>query len=117
MNQGILIIRGHNVLRFRKMDYTEHADAKQLRMEKVVEHIQSGFQSGKRWKQENLFQGQELESNLEPNRDDSAITKSAEENPLTVAERLPRKPAIKEKRAPRFTKVEDLFSKDKGENN
>lgn len=32
LNQGILIIRGHNVLRFRKMDYTEHADAKQLRI-------------------------------------------------------------------------------------
>lgn len=118
LNQGILIIRGHNVLRFRKMDYTEHADAKQLRMEKVVEHIPKWFPKWEEMqKQENLFQGQELESNLEPNRDDSAITKSAEENPLTVAERLPRKPAIKEKRAPRFTKVEDLFSKDKGENN
>ena len=106
------------MLRFRKMDYTEHADAKQLRMEKVVEHIPKWFPKWEEMqKQENLFQGQELESNLEPNRDDSAITKSAEENPLTVAERLPRKPAIKEKRAPRFTKVEDLFSKDKGENN
>lgn len=100
------------------MDYTEHADAKQLRMEKVVEHIPKWFPKWEEMqKQENLFQGQELESNLEPNRDDSALTKSAEENPLTVAERLPRKPAIKEKRAPRFTKVEDLFSKDKGENN
>ena len=80
LNQGILIIRGHNVLRFRKMDYTEHADAKQLRMEKVVEHIPKWFPKWEEMqKQENLFQGQELESNLEPNRDDSAITKSAEE--------------------------------------
>ena len=45
LDQGILIIRGHNVLRFKKMDYTEHADAGKLKMEKVVDHIPDWYRT------------------------------------------------------------------------
>lgn len=39
LDQGLLIIRGQKVLRFRKMDYTEHPDSSKLKMEKVEVHI------------------------------------------------------------------------------
>lgn len=39
LDQGLLIIRGQKVLRFRKMDYTEHPDSSKLKMEKVEAHI------------------------------------------------------------------------------
>lgn len=42
-DQGLLIIRGHNVHRFRKMDYTEHADAGKLSPKKVSAHIPAWY--------------------------------------------------------------------------
>ena len=52
LDQGILIIRGHNVLRFKKMDYTEHADAGKLKMEKVVDHIPDWYRKWEKQQQE-----------------------------------------------------------------
>lgn len=39
IDQMLLIIRGQKVLKLRKMDYTEHPDAKCLKLEKTNEHI------------------------------------------------------------------------------
>ena len=52
LDQGILIIRGHNVLRFKKMDYTEHADAGKLKMEKIVDHIPDWYRKWEKQQQE-----------------------------------------------------------------
>ena len=48
LDQGLLIIRGQKVCRFRKMDYLEHPDSQYMKLEKVEEHIPEWF---KDWKQ------------------------------------------------------------------
>ena len=40
------------MLRFKKMDYTEHADAGKLKMEKVVDHIPDWYRKWEKQQQE-----------------------------------------------------------------
>ncbi len=44
LDQGLLIIRGQKVCRFRKMDYLEHPDSKHLTLEKVEAHTPDWYQ-------------------------------------------------------------------------
>ena len=44
LDQGLLIIRGQKVCRFRKMDYLEHPDSNYLTLEKVEAHIPDWYQ-------------------------------------------------------------------------
>lgn len=104
LDMGLLIIRGQKVLRFRKMDYTEHADAGKLTMEKVELHIPEWYEIWKREKE--AF--------------------SMEEEPKETYEMQPEQPALdlgmmppkREKKEGRkngtITKVEDLFMKQEG---
>lgn len=52
LDQGLLIIRGQKVLRFKKMDYMEHPDASKLKMEKVDAHIPEWYREWKKEKQQ-----------------------------------------------------------------
>lgn len=52
LDQGLLIIRGQKVLRFKKMDYMEHPDASKLKMEKVDAHIPEWYQEWEKEKQQ-----------------------------------------------------------------
>lgn len=104
LDMGLLIIRGQKVLRFRKMDYTEHADAGKLTMEKVELHIPEWYEIWKREKE--AF--------------------SMEEEPKETYEMQPEQPALdlgmmppkREKKEGRknstIKKVEDLFMKQEG---
>ncbi len=49
LDQGLLIIRGQKVCRFRKMDYLEHPDSRHMTLEKVEEHIPQWYQE---WQEE-----------------------------------------------------------------
>lgn len=111
LNQGILIIRGHNVLKFQKMDYTEHEDAKKLRLEKVLEHIPDWH---KEWEKEksqeqpfsHLGQDNEASISLPP----KSSTDEACEEPLAVDAKPQKKPGKKTESKPGVTRVEDLFA-------
>lgn len=52
LDQGLLIIRGQKVCRFRKMDYLEHPDSKYLAMEKVEAHIPDWYQKSQEEKEQ-----------------------------------------------------------------
>lgn len=39
MQEALVIIRGHNVMRVRKLDYTRHPMAKRLKLKKTTEHM------------------------------------------------------------------------------
>lgn len=52
LDQGLLIIRGQKVCRFRKMDYLEHPDSKYLTMEKVEAHIPDWYQKSQEEKEQ-----------------------------------------------------------------
>lgn len=118
LDQGLLIIRGQNVLRFRKMDYTEHVDAKKLRMEKVEEHIPDWY---RKWEQEKMQFCMRDHSDKEQERREEAESDMEAENTvkedvLAVDTMIPKK----EKRSSRknngrtVMKVEDLFSQKEG---
>lgn len=118
LDQGLLIIRGQNVLRFRKMDYTEHVDAKKLRMEKVEEHIPDWY---RKWEQEKMQFCMQDHSDKEQERREEAESDMEAENTvkedvLAVDTMIPKK----EKRSSRknngrtVMKVEDLFSQKEG---
>lgn len=59
LDQGILIIRGQKILRFRKFDYTEHPDSENLKLEKTDAHIPNWYQQLKEEKE--YFQIQKIE--------------------------------------------------------
>lgn len=118
LDQGLLIIRGQNVLRFRKMDYTEHVDAKKLRMEKVEEHIPDWY---RKWEQEKMQFCMQDHSDKEQERREEAESDMEAENTvkedvLAVDTMIPKK----EKRSSRknngrtVMKVEDLFLQKEG---
>ncbi len=52
LDQGLLIIRGQKVCRFRKMDYLEHPDSKHLVLEKVEAHIPDWYQKSQEEKKQ-----------------------------------------------------------------
>ena len=95
LDQGLLIIRGQKVLRFRKMDYTEHVDAKKLRMEKVEAHIPDWYH---KWEQEKA------------QYDRKTGTEEAEDV-LAVDTAFPKKEKKGSRKSGKTVmKVEDLFS-------
>ncbi|WP_283683467.1 VirD4-like conjugal transfer protein, CD1115 family [Parablautia sp. Marseille-Q6255] len=101
LDMGLLIIRGQKVMRFRKMDYTEHADAGKLTMEKVEQHIPKWYEAWK-WEKD-VFSVKE-----EPKE-------AYETQPEQVILDLGMMPPKREKKDDRkngvVTKVEDLFEK------
>lgn len=141
LDQGLLIIRGQKVCRFRKMDYLEHPDAKQMTLEKVEAHIPKWYQKVQEEKQnfqiyEEKKQTEEKESldatwkeELRENHSyeeadrkeewenrEEAEEKEAEplfiDTPMKKKER--RKKAEQKPEGPRITKVEELFADGSG---
>ncbi len=66
LDQGLLIIRGQKVCRFRKMDYLEHPDSKYLAMEKVEAHIPDWYRKSQEEKEQ--FQVFEERKRIRRNR-------------------------------------------------
>lgn len=114
LDQGLLIIRGQKVLRFRKMDYTEHADAKKLQMEKVEAHIPDWYPKWEQEKAEFSIQeetGQELPEERLPMEENG----TAVEDILPIDATAPKKEKRGGKKSGRAViKVEDLFTPKKG---
>lgn len=117
LDQGLLIIRGQKVLRFRKMDYTEHRDAGKLQMEKVENHIPEWYQ---KWEQEKArFCVQDCTEREKESRRDMQYQmemESMEPGDVLAADTvLPRKEKKGSKKSGRAVmKVEDLFSPQEG---
>ena len=110
LNQGILIIRGHNVLKFQKMDYTEHEDAKNLRLEKVVEHIPDWHKEWEKEKaQEQPFSYMGQDDVVSIPLQSESCTNEVVEKPLAVDAKPKRKPGKKTEYKQGVTRVEDLF--------
>lgn len=122
LDQGLLIIRGQKVLRFKKMDYTEHPDSSKLKMEKVEAHIPEWYRE---WEEER----QQFRVYEEQRRRDARIAdewdrrqerQQEEEIPLMVDTDLKKKEnrqkrqgdgqKDKEQKERGVTKVEDLFA-------
>ncbi len=62
LDQGLLIIRGQKVCRFRKMDYLEHPDSKYLTLEKVEAHVPDWYQKNQEEKEKfQVFEEKEAE--------------------------------------------------------
>lgn len=96
LNQGILIIRGHNVLKFQKMDYTEHEDAKKLHLEKVVEHIPDWYKDWEKEKvQEQPFSYMEQDDGVSISYPSKSSKDEVVEEPLAVDAKPKRKPGQK----------------------
>ena len=116
LDQGLLIIRGQKVLRFRKMDYTEHPDAEKLRMEKVEAHIPEWFREWEKEKQS--FQVYEEQKPVDKAWEGEIQAQEGQdrEAPLLVStEWKKEKPQKKQGWRPKETKkgimkVEDLFA-------
>lgn len=77
LDQGLLIIRGQKVCRFRKMDYLEHPDSQYMKLEKVEEHIPEWF---KDWKQEK--QNFKIYAEKKPDLPDKREGRTEARNPL-----------------------------------
>lgn len=111
LDQGLLIIRGQKVCRFRKMDYLEHPDSQYMKLEKVEEHIPEWF---KDWKQEkqNFKIYAEKESDL-PDKKEGGTEAG---NPLTLdtevkkAEKQANAKTSEHQEEKRIMKVEELFA-------
>lgn len=116
LDQGLLIIRGQKVLRFRKMDYTEHPDAEKLRMEKVEAHIPEWFREWEKEKQS--FQVYEEQKTEDSGRKEEIQVQEGQdrEAPLLVStEWKKEKPQKRQGEGSKETKkgimkVEDLFA-------
>ena len=76
LDQGLLIIRGQKVCRFRKMDYLEHPDSRHMTLEKVEEHIPQWYQE---W-QEEKRQFQIHEERRPDERKEAAGAKESQES-------------------------------------
>ncbi|MFR8172715.1 MAG: VirD4-like conjugal transfer protein, CD1115 family [Marvinbryantia sp.] len=110
LDRGLLIIRGQKVLRFRKMDYTEHADAQKLRMEKVETHIPDWYVKWEQEKQQFSVEQKETEETPEQMEwEKREILEADAEVP-----KKERRKGQKEKGSRKITKVEDLFSRQEG---
>lgn len=112
LDQGLLIIRGQKVLRFRKMDYTEHTDAKKLKMEKVEAHIPDWY---RKWEAEKVqFNIPEKENCVQEDETYGTEIKNAvPEEVLEIDAPVPKK-ENKRKGGKTIMKVEDLFAPQEG---
>ena len=115
IDQMLLIIRGQKVLKLRKMDYTEHPDAKHLKLEKTNEHIPNWYREMEAEKKQFQILEKEMED-TECFERELAEERSKEQKPepLTLQDEPVKKPVgKKEKQNSQATvyKVEDLFQK------
>lgn len=138
LDQGLLIIRGQKVCRFRKMDYLEHPDSRHMTLEKVEEHIPKWYQKWQEEKQQfQIYEDAKREAagetqedirreNIQESlfnresafeRDTKEATEEAAEEiqeplalvtPMKKRERM--KTSEKKQAEMRITKVEDLFA-------
>lgn len=119
LDQGLLIIRGQKVLRFRKMDYTEHVDAKKLRMEKVEAHIPDWYHEWKREKaQFNIQDDTDTEpGSREEMREQRKMEEKGAKDTLEVDAAFPKRGKKGSRKSGKtIMKVEDLFSPKEGGN-
>lgn len=111
LDQGLLIIRGQKVCRFRKMDYLEHPDSQYMKLEKVEEHIPEWF---KDWKQEK--QNFKIYAEKEPDLSDKKEGGTEAGNPLTLdtetkkTEKQANAKTSEQQEEKRIMKVEELFA-------
>ena len=111
LDQGLLIIRGQKVCRFRKMDYLEHPDSQYMKLEKVEEHIPEWF---KDWKQEK--QNFKIYAEKEPDLPDKKEGGTEAGNPLTLdteikkTEKQANAKTSEQHEEKRIMKVEELFA-------
>lgn len=111
LDQGLLIIRGQKVCRFRKMDYLEHPDSQYMKLEKVEEHIPEWF---KDWKQEK--QNFKIYAEKEPDLSDKKEGGTEAGNPLTLdteikkTEKQANTKTSEQQEEKRIMKVEELFA-------
>lgn len=111
LDQGLLIIRGQKVCRFRKMDYLEHPDSQYMILEKVEEHIPEWF---KDWKQEK--QNFKIYAEKEPDLPDKKEGGTEAGNPLTLdteikkTEKQANAKTSEQQEEKRIMKVEELFA-------
>lgn len=115
IDQMLLIIRGQKVLKLWKMDYTEHPDAKHLKLEKTNEHIPNWYREMEAEKKQFQILEKEMED-TECFERELAEERSKEQKPepLTLQDEPVKKPVgKKEKQNSQATvyKVEDLFQK------
>lgn len=111
LDQGLLIIRGQKVCRFRKMDYLEHPDSQYMKLERVEEHIPEWF---KDWKQEK--QNFKIYAEKEPDLPDKKEGGTEAGNPLTLdteikkTEKQANAKTSEQQEEKRIMKVEELFA-------
>ncbi|QUO32849.1 type IV secretory system conjugative DNA transfer family protein [Faecalicatena sp. Marseille-Q4148] len=111
LDQGLLIIRGQKVCRFRKMDYLEHPDSQYMKLEKVEEHIPEWF---KDWKQEK--QNFKIYAEKEPDLPDKKEGGTEAGNPFTLdteikkTEKQANAKTSEQQEEKRIMKVEELFA-------
>lgn len=101
------------MLRFKKMDYTEHADAGKLKMEKVVDHIPDWYRKWKKQQQEfQILDEQVYEASDPLEKNESPIKENDVQEPLTVNGAV-QKTKNKKRTSTGNTvmKVDDLFVK------
>jgi len=138
LDQGLLIIRGQKVCRFRKMDYLEHPDARYMTLEKVEEHIPQWYQEWQEekgkfqvyeekrkaeerespetaWKEEPLEAALFEESVIKEQREEPAGEMAKEEKaPLALDTPVKKKERVKKAEGKqeelRITRVEELFA-------
>lgn len=122
LDQGLLIIRGQKVLRFRKMDYTEHPDSSKLKMEKVKAHIPEWYREWEEERQQfRVYEEQrQQDARIADEWDRRQERQLEEESPLMVDTDLKKKEnrqkrqgdgrKDKEQQEKGVTKVEDLFA-------
>ena len=90
LDQGLLIIRGQKVCRFRKMDYLEHPDSKHLTLEKVEAHIPDWYQKSQEEKKQ--FQILEERERAEPGETkemDGAVEETTLSQGIVLQENFP----------------------------
>ena len=70
------------MLRFKKMDYTEHADAGKLKMEKVVDHIPDWYRKWEKQQQEfQILDEQVYEASAPLEKNESPIKENDVQEP------------------------------------
>lgn len=106
LDQGLLIIRGQKVLRFRKMDYTEHPDSSKLKMEKVEAHIPEWYREWEEERQQfRVYEEQRQQEEESPLMVDTDLKKKENRQKRQGNGRKD-----KEQQEKGVTKVEDLFA-------
>ena len=116
LDQGLLIIRGQKVLRFKKMDYMEHPDASKLKMEKVDAYIPEWYQEWEKEKQQFQVYDEQVTQydDIENEWDRRKSAQQEDDVPLRM-DTVPNKNSNIQKKMERreqekgVMKVEDLF--------